>query len=221
MDRLPDALFLIDVKKEHIAVKEAKRLGIPVVAIVDTNCDPDDVTHVIPGNDDALRAIRLFCEKVGDAVQEGVRRWRSRPGPGRQGGGEGGGLRGEAGRPARLHLPGDRGRGRGGAEARAAGRPRDLSAGTRRTPQHTRTMTETNTVEITAEMVRRLREKTGVGMMDCKKALNESKGDEARALDLLRQRGLASARAKEARATKDGVIGTYVHAGARSPSWSR
>jgi len=70
-------------------------------------------------------------------------------------------------------------------------------------------------VEITAEMVRRLREKTGVGMMDCKKALNESKGDEARALDLLRQRGLASARAKEARATKDGVIGTYVHAGGK------
>jgi small subunit ribosomal protein S2 len=75
MDRLPDALFIIDVKKEHIAVKEARRLGIPVVAVVDTNCDPDDVTHVIPGNDDALRAIRLFCEKMGDAVQEGLKRW--------------------------------------------------------------------------------------------------------------------------------------------------
>jgi elongation factor Ts len=76
-------------------------------------------------------------------------------------------------------------------------------------------MTETNTVEITAEMVRRLREKTGVGMMDCKKALNESKGDEVKALELLRQKGLASARAKEARATKDGLIGTYVHAGGK------
>ena len=74
MDRLPDALFLIDVKKEHIAVKEAKRLGIPVVAVVDTNCDPDDVTHVIPGNDDALRAIQLFCEKIDDAVQEDLKR---------------------------------------------------------------------------------------------------------------------------------------------------
>jgi len=71
MDRLPDALFLIDVKKEHIAVKEASRLGIPTVAVVDTNCDPDEVTYVIPGNDDALRAIKLFCEKVSDAVIEG------------------------------------------------------------------------------------------------------------------------------------------------------
>jgi len=70
-------------------------------------------------------------------------------------------------------------------------------------------------VEITAEMVRRLREKTGAGMMDCKKALTESKGDEAKALEFLRQKGLASARSKEARATKDGVIGTYVHAGGK------
>ena len=64
-------------------------------------------------------------------------------------------------------------------------------------------------------MVRRLREKTGAGMMDCKKALTESKGDEAKALEFLRQKGLASARSKEARATKDGVIGTYVHAGGK------
>ncbi len=71
MDRLPDVLFLIDVKKEHIAVKEASRLGIPTVAVVDTNCDPDDITYVIPGNDDALRAIKLFCEKMADAVIEG------------------------------------------------------------------------------------------------------------------------------------------------------
>ena len=70
-------------------------------------------------------------------------------------------------------------------------------------------------MEITAEMVRRLREKTGAGMMDCKKALTESKGDEAKALEFLRQKGLASARSKEARATKDGVIGTYVHAGGK------
>ncbi|MDP3939100.1 MAG: 30S ribosomal protein S2 [Deltaproteobacteria bacterium] len=71
MDRLPDVLFLIDVKKEHIAVKEASRLGIPTVAVVDTNCDPDDIDYVIPGNDDALRAIKLFCEKMADAVIEG------------------------------------------------------------------------------------------------------------------------------------------------------
>src|SRR5256884_5022380 len=71
MPGLPDILFVIDSNKEAIAVKEARRLGIPVVAIVDTNCDPDEVDHVIPGNDDALRAIRLFASKIADAVIEG------------------------------------------------------------------------------------------------------------------------------------------------------
>ena len=71
MNGLPDLLFVIDSNKEAIAVKEARRLGIPVVAVVDTNCDPDEVDYVIPGNDDALRAIRLFTNKIADAVVEG------------------------------------------------------------------------------------------------------------------------------------------------------
>ncbi len=71
MPGLPDVIFIIDSNKEAIAVKEARRLGIPVVAIVDTNCDPDEVDWVIPGNDDALRAIRLFTSKISDAVIEG------------------------------------------------------------------------------------------------------------------------------------------------------
>ena len=71
MPALPDILFVIDSNKESIAVKEARKLGIPVVAVVDTNCDPDEVDHVIPGNDDALRAIRLFTNKVAEAVIEG------------------------------------------------------------------------------------------------------------------------------------------------------
>jgi small subunit ribosomal protein S2 len=71
MGGLPDLLFVVDSNKEAIAVKEARKLGIPVVAVVDTNCDPDEVDHVIPGNDDALRAIRLFTTKVADAVIEG------------------------------------------------------------------------------------------------------------------------------------------------------
>jgi len=71
MPGLPDVVFVIDSNKEAIAVKEARRLGIPVVAIVDTNCDPDEVDWVIPGNDDALRAIRLFASKIADAVIEG------------------------------------------------------------------------------------------------------------------------------------------------------
>src|SRR5277367_1127624 len=71
MPGLPDLMFVIDSNKEAIAVKEARRLGIPVVAIVDTNCDPDEVDWVIPGNDDALRAIRLFTSKIADSVIEG------------------------------------------------------------------------------------------------------------------------------------------------------
>ncbi|MBI2956894.1 MAG: 30S ribosomal protein S2 [Acidobacteria bacterium] len=71
MPGLPDSLFVIDSDKEAIAVQEARKLAIPVVAVVDTNCDPDQVDHIIPGNDDALRAIRLFTSKVADAVLEG------------------------------------------------------------------------------------------------------------------------------------------------------
>ena len=72
MKRLPDALFVIDSNNEAIAVKEARKLGIPVVAVVDTNCDPTVVDYVIPGNDDALRAIRLFTSKIADSAAEGV-----------------------------------------------------------------------------------------------------------------------------------------------------
>jgi small subunit ribosomal protein S2 len=71
MTRLPDIVFIIDVRKEEIAVAEANRLGIPVVAVVDTNCSPDGIDYIIPGNDDALRAVRLFAARIADAVLEG------------------------------------------------------------------------------------------------------------------------------------------------------
>ncbi len=71
MDKLPGAVFIVDPKREHIAVKEVKKLGIPVIAIVDTNCDPDDIDYLIPGNDDAIRSIRLICSKIADACTTG------------------------------------------------------------------------------------------------------------------------------------------------------
>jgi small subunit ribosomal protein S2 len=71
MARLPDAVFIIDVRKEEIAVAEANRLGIPIVAVVDTNCSPEGIDYVIPGNDDALRAVRLFASRIADAILEG------------------------------------------------------------------------------------------------------------------------------------------------------
>jgi len=78
MAELPGALFVVDPKREEIAVKEANKLGIPVVAIVDTNCDPDPIDYVIPGNDDAIRAIKLLSSKIADAVLEGKELYRER-----------------------------------------------------------------------------------------------------------------------------------------------
>ena len=71
MGRLPDAIFVVDTRKEKIAVDEARKLKIPVIGVVDTNCDPDEVDFVIPGNDDALRAIRLFAARIADAILGG------------------------------------------------------------------------------------------------------------------------------------------------------
>jgi len=70
MRKLPDALFVIDPRKERIAVAEARKLGIPIVGIVDTNCDPDEIDYVIPGNDDAIRAVKLLTSKIADAIIE-------------------------------------------------------------------------------------------------------------------------------------------------------
>jgi small subunit ribosomal protein S2 len=71
MDRLPGAIFVVDPKKERIAVKEARKISIPSIGIVDTNCNPEEVDYIIPGNDDAIRAIHLFASKMADAVAEG------------------------------------------------------------------------------------------------------------------------------------------------------
>ena len=71
LERLPDAIFVIDTKKEHIAVTEARKLNLPVIAIVDTNCDPDEVDYIIPGNDDAIRAVSLVTRVIADALEEG------------------------------------------------------------------------------------------------------------------------------------------------------
>lgn len=73
MKKLPGALFVIDTEKEHIAIKEAKKLGIPTIAVVDTNCDPSDINFIIPGNDDAIRSVRLFSKLIADSCLEGAK----------------------------------------------------------------------------------------------------------------------------------------------------
>ena len=104
MARLPDALFVVDTRKEKIAVDEARKLKIPVIGVVDTNCDPDEVDFVIPGNDDALRAIRLFASRIADAVIAGPRRPRSRltPTKGRRADDDDRARRGASGAPAAV-----------------------------------------------------------------------------------------------------------------------
>lgn len=83
MNRLPGAMFVIDPNKEHIAVAEARKLEIPVIAVTDTNCNPDKVDHVIPGNDDAIRAIRLFANRIADAALIGSKLHKERGARGR------------------------------------------------------------------------------------------------------------------------------------------
>ncbi|HZD59366.1 MAG TPA: 30S ribosomal protein S2 [Anaerolineae bacterium] len=84
MDRLPGAVFIIDSRKERIAVQEARRLEIPIVAIVDTNCDPDEIDYVIPGNDDAIRAVTLITRVIADAALEGREAWQAEMGAGEE-----------------------------------------------------------------------------------------------------------------------------------------
>jgi small subunit ribosomal protein S2 len=78
LQRLPGALFVVDPRRENIAIAEANKLRIPIVAIVDTNCDPDPIDYVVPGNDDAIRSIRLFTSKIADACLEGKQRAEER-----------------------------------------------------------------------------------------------------------------------------------------------
>ncbi|MDX8377919.1 MAG: 30S ribosomal protein S2 [Mariprofundales bacterium] len=76
MTHLPDCLFVVDLRKESLAIAEARKLNIPIVAVVDSNCDPSGIDYLIPGNDDAIRAVRLFCSKMADALVEGGEEWR-------------------------------------------------------------------------------------------------------------------------------------------------
>ena len=102
MSRLPDALFVVDTRKEKIAVDEARKLKIPVIGVVDTNCDPDEVDYVIPGNDDALRAIRLFASRIADAIVAGrTIRESAQADEGGEGEGDDRARRGRAGRQVR------------------------------------------------------------------------------------------------------------------------
>ena len=159
MKRLPDAIFVVDPKKERICVQEAHTLGITLIGICDTNCDPEELDYVIPGNDDAIRAVKLIVSKMADAVIE--------------------------------------------ANQGATGEEEYYD-------EEAVEAAEEAEEAITAGMVKELREMTGAGMMDCKKALTETNGDMDAAVEFLRKNGQAKAEKKAGRIAAEGIVKTVV-----------
>ncbi len=292
MESLPDAMFVVDVGHEKIAIHEARKLGIPVVAIVDTNCSPDGIDYVIPGNDDAMRAIQLYATGMADAVIEGkesvptvavgedefveldeagnprkkaarggrpVRRrmsarklplgavlslsrlrasrrlswlrtsktmiWTSRMQQSLQPQSEFPGRSREhrpsahwwwcagAVRAVAVELP-----------ARAIGLYRRVCAAILAGSRHVTPCEElgaAHDMTITADAVKQLRERTGAGMMECKKALVETKGDLDAAAELMRKQGLAKADKKAARVAAEGWSSSRNRRTATRLRWSR
>ena len=174
MTKRPDAIFVLDTKKEHIAVVEANKLGVPVVAVVDTNCDPDLFQYVIPGNDDAIRAGTLMCRVIADAVEEG-RFIATKRNPAAAGtephAGAGSRDRRGSGRSARRQAA------QAAAERDAA--PRTAARGDRTDDRrHPLVYGQLRrNMSFTAKDVAALRAATAAGMMDCKKALEACDGD--------------------------------------------
>ena len=259
MAKVPSAVWIVDTKKEHLAVGEARKLGIPVVAILDTNCDPDEVDYPIPGNDDAIRSVTLLTRVIADAVAEGLMarsgappatRARGRR-PSRWPSGSATCSRATEARPTSAEAPaaeaagrrGSRGRGADGgsaaaprlpprppaaaeapaAEAAAASQtaeqaltrspPSSSTAGRRRAgaaaavrpvrPPRLRDREVTTMANYTAADVKALRELTGAGMMDCKKALDEAEGDVDKAVEILRVKGLKGVAKREGRSAAE------------------
>ena len=203
MGGVPDMLFVIDVKKEALAVAEANKLGIPVVAVVDTNCSPDGIDYIIPGNDDAARAIALYCDLVSRAALDGMTAQMGAAGVD-LGAMEDAPWKRQSPRPkppkAETCHETDTGAG--------LSRPRDIS-NLRRAE-----------MAITAAMVKELRDTTGAGMMDAKKALTENDGDMQAAVDWLRTKGLAKAAKKSGRTAAEGSSPSRSRVARVSPSKS-
>ena len=201
MRRQPDAIFIVDLRKEQLAVREAKRLNLPVIALVDTNCDPDEADFVIPGNDDAIRSCHLVIKALADGIEAGKRKVTAAELQGAR--------NGKAEEPAAeaepaaeeapaVETPAAPATGDAPADSRGADGRRGDDNGDRR-------MTE-----ITAAMVKELRDATSAGMMECKRALQETDGDFDDAVKLLREKGMASAAKRADRATSEGKVGVMV-----------
>uniref|UniRef100_A0A1B0FJ91 Elongation factor Ts, mitochondrial n=1 Tax=Glossina morsitans morsitans TaxID=37546 RepID=A0A1B0FJ91_GLOMM len=174
MGAISDILFIIDTNKEHIAVKEAKKLGIPIVAILDTNSDPDGITYLIPGNDDSRKSIELYCKLATDSILAGIESSLAKSG-------------------VRID------------DIRKDQEKEDGIVQTKR--RRSKVYKEEEETEITnPNDLRGLRDRTGLGLRDCKKALEERDGDIKKAVDKLRTIGFAKADKKCDRIASDGPV---------------
>ena len=188
MQKVPSAVWVVDTNKEHIAVGEARKLGIPVIAILDTNCDPDLVDYPIPGNDDAIRSAALLTKVVASAVAEGL---QARAGVGR----------------ATATRPRPRAPSRWPNGSRSCWPAPPLRRRRRRPgPTPTPRPRKAEMANYTAADVKRLRELTGAGMLDSKNALVEADGDFDKAVELLRIKGAKDVGKRAERATAEGLV---------------
>ena len=215
MRRQPDAIFIVDLRKEQLAVREARRLGMPVIALVDTNCDPDEADYVIPGNDDAIRSCSLIVRAIADGIEAGKQKVAPAaeaaptPEPAAERAGRGAGRARRGGRrPRRAPEPAAEAAARARGGAGSAPQSRGAVAAPSRRPtrrgRHDRDL---------GSMVKELRDATGAGMMDCKRALQETDGDFDEAVKILREKGMASAAKRAGRETSEGVVLARVDGG--------
>ncbi len=211
MADLPDAIFIIDPKKEYIAVREAKKMNIPIFAIVDTNCNPDEIDYPIPGNDDAIRAINLFVKVISDAVIEGETLVGKEMASS---------LSAEKEKAKTQENESQESESKTTSENETKSREEKAST---KVSEKTKTNKQSDDkktddtakgggkMNISAKMVKELREKTGAGMMECKKALIEQEGDFEKAAKYLKEKGIADASKKAERSTKEGRIAHYIN----------
>ncbi len=218
LKRQPDAVFIVDLRKEQIAVNEARRLGLPVIGLVDTNCDPDEADYVIPGNDDAIRSCSLVIRAIADAIEAGKQQVKAdefAAAPAVNGQPE---EADEAPVEAQAEAaPAEAPRSRGAGEAEAPAEAEAEAAAVEPEPEaeprpkvpSRRPLPKRRSppmVEISATQVKELRDETGAGMMDAKRALQETDGDIEDAKRLLRERGMAEAGKRAGRETTEGIV---------------
>lgn len=194
MNNLPGCLFIIDSKKEAIAVAEAKKLGIPVIAIVDTNCNPDAVEFPIPGNDDAIRAISLFCEIAANACLDAGEDFEQQMMASSEANEK------EKEKPARNTKETAK------KEAEVEKPAKEAEAPAQEEAKKPKEEKKENKMAVSAKDVKQLKDLTDAGMMDCKKALEQAEGNMDEALKILKEKGLADAKKRADRVTKEGGV---------------